>query len=204
MAVQTRKLKDDVEDPHREREVLDKVAGFETSLLSSDFLRETFSLIIKESKLRQRENRFIDTAGAAKMLSREKPEAAAAIAGELCAKLYNLEVIKTGIENDNNITRFLIMGKEPADEEGSKCSLIFSAPHKVGALFAVLKIFAEAGLNLTRIESVPMTGPDIHYAFFTDFQGSDRDPKVIEALEKVKRQAVMYKFLGCYKEEEIP
>jgi len=146
---------------------------------------------------------YYDTAGAARMLAREKPKAAAAISSELCSSLYNLEIIKAGIEdNESNITRFLILGKEPY-QEGNKCSLVFTAPHKAGALFNVLKVFAEAGINLTRIESVPMISKEIHYAFFTDFQGSDRDPNVQEVLEKVQKQALTYKFLGCYKEEEI-
>ncbi|MGB8952853.1 MAG: bifunctional chorismate mutase/prephenate dehydratase [Candidatus Aminicenantales bacterium] len=325
LAIQTKKLKPGIEDPLREKEILQKVARLRTELLSPNFLNAVYVHVIEESRRRQGENRLLvgfqgehgafseaaarkylpdqvyipfaefeeiflsveqgildfgivpvenslggavtqvndlliktplsvagevniqirhclltlhgsdhkeikavyshpqalaqcksfilrnklegrpyyDTAGAAKMLAIERPRAAAAIASELCAGLYHLEVIKAGIEdNPRNLTRFLILGKEPA-KEGNKCSLVFSAPHKVGALFHVLKIFTEAGINLTRIESVPIVGKDIHYAFFTDFQGSDREPVVKETLERVKQQSLTYKFLGCYTEEKI-
>ena len=50
---------------------------------------------------------YYDTAGAAKMLARENPRAAAAIASSLCAELYDLEIIKEGIEDGpTNFTRF--------------------------------------------------------------------------------------------------
>jgi len=144
---------------------------------------------------------YYDTAGAAMMLSREKPKAAAAIASKLCAELYNLEVLFEGIEdNETNSTRFLILSNKESNEAGNKCSVIFSTEHKAGALFAVLKIFSDAGLNLTRIESRPIRNDPGKYAFLLDFQGSDRDQKVISALEKAKKETVIFKFLGCYNE----
>lgn len=147
---------------------------------------------------------FYDTAGAAKMLAFERPEASAAIANKLCGKLYNLEIIKEGIEdNESNITRFLILAREESRKECNKCSIIFSTPHSAGTLFRVLKIFAEADINLTRIESVPIISESIEYAFFLDFKGSNRDRRVIEAFEKVKDATTMFKFLGCYKEGEV-
>ncbi|MBI5778245.1 MAG: prephenate dehydratase [Planctomycetes bacterium] len=147
---------------------------------------------------------FYDTAGAAKMISDTKAKAAAAIASASCAELYNLEIIKEEIEDDkSNFTRFLILAKESNKEPGNKCSIVFSTKHEAGTLFAVLKVFSDAGINLTRIESRPIRTDPGKYAFFLDFQGSDRDTKVIGALEQVNQKAVMFKFLGCYSEAKL-
>jgi len=144
---------------------------------------------------------FYDTAGAAKMILRERQKSAAAIASKLCAEIYDLEIIKENIEDHpSNFTRFVILAKVETKEKGNKCSIIFSTRHKAGALFKVLKIFADAGINLTRIESRPIRNDPGNYAFFLDFQGSNEDSKIIEVLKKVEEETVMFKFLGCYKE----
>ncbi|MCJ7586902.1 MAG: bifunctional chorismate mutase/prephenate dehydratase [Candidatus Aminicenantes bacterium] len=146
---------------------------------------------------------FYDTAGAARMLIKDRPQAAAAIAGELCASLYHLEVIKAGIEDrDSNVTRFLIMGREPLREAGDKCSLVFWAAHEAGSLYRVLRIFADAGINLTRIESFPWAADPSRYAFFLDFQGSPDDPPVADALERFRTEARSMRLLGCYREAQ--
>ncbi len=146
---------------------------------------------------------YYNTAGAAKMLASEKPNGAAVIAGKLCAKLYNLEIIKENIEdNYNNITRFVIIAKQPS-EKGNKCSIVFSTPHKAGTLFNILKIFAEAKINLTRIESISMIEDKLNYAFFLDFIGNPNDKIIGDTLNKVKKETSMYKFLGCYQESKI-
>jgi prephenate dehydratase/chorismate mutase/prephenate dehydratase len=141
---------------------------------------------------------YYDTAGAAMMLANERPKASAVIASRLCAELYGLEVLKENIEDhESNSTRFLVLGKEKA-KKGGKCSIIFSTAHKAGALFSVLRVFSDAQINLTRIESRPIRSEPKNYAFLLDFQGSDTDPKVSAALEEVRAHAAMYKFLGCY------
>lgn len=144
---------------------------------------------------------YYDTAGAALMLSNDRPKAAAAIASKLCAELYGLEVLKEDIEDhESNSTRFLVLSRENGGKKGNKCSIIFSTSHKAGALFEVLKAFNEAQINLTRIESRPIRGEPKKYAFLLDFQGSDEDAKVKAALESAKQHTAMFKFLGCYPE----
>ena len=147
---------------------------------------------------------YYDTAGAARMLSMERPKATAAIASELCAEIYDLEIIKENIEDhEENKTRFLVLSKHDLDEPGTKCSIIFSAAHRAGSLFAVLKIFAEGGINLTRIESMPNREDPGNYYFFLDFEGDIRDEKIKQVLEAVVQHTIMYKFLGCYKEVKV-
>lgn len=145
---------------------------------------------------------FYDTAGAAKMLAKEKPEMTGSIASKLSAELYNLEIVKENIEDDSsNFTRFFILAKEKKKDHGNKCSIVFSTPHKAGTLFSVLKIFAEANINLTRIESFPSHDDPGHYVFFLDFQCEDVQDGIGNILEKVKQKTKMLKYLGCYLEE---
>jgi prephenate dehydratase/chorismate mutase len=145
---------------------------------------------------------YYDTAGAAKMLAAERPKRAAVIADSLCARLYGLAVVKAGIEDHPlNFTRFLVIAREGRGEAGSKHSIIFSTPHRAGSLFAVLKLFAESNINLTRIESFPCRSDPRVYVFFLDFQAALGREEVGRVLEKVREKTAMLKHLGSYDEE---
>lgn len=146
---------------------------------------------------------YYDTAGAAMMLVSERPKAAAVIASRLAAEIYNLEILKEDIEDhESNSTRFLVLSREKGKENGNKCSIVFSTLHKAGALFSVLKIFADAELNLTRIESRPIRDERKKFAFLLDFQGSESDPRVQQALDKAQKEMASFRLLGCYKESK--
>jgi prephenate dehydratase len=143
-----------------------------------------------------------DTAGAARMLAEKELKSSAVIASKLSAELYGLEIIKEDIEDlERNMTRFLVLSKEENREGGNKCSIIFSTEHKAGTLFSVLEVFARKNINLTRIESIP--NEPGNYAFFLDFIGSNKDDKVLRALEKVKEITSNFKLMGCYKERKV-
>ncbi len=147
---------------------------------------------------------FYDTAGAAIMLREQKPPATAAIASKLCADLYHLEVLKENIEdNDSNRTRFVLLSKQPSPEGGNKISIIFSVSHRPGGLFSALKVLSDASINMTRIESRPLRNDPGSYAFFVDLEGSDKEPKVTSALEAIDKVTRNFKFLGCYKEQDL-
>jgi prephenate dehydratase/chorismate mutase len=143
---------------------------------------------------------FYDTAGAAKMLSEERPDAACAIANKLCAELYHLEVIQENVEDhESNSTRFVILSREENLEAGDKCSIIFSLKDEAGSLFSVLKIFSDRAINLTRIESRPHRTDPGNYVFFTDFEGSRGNDRVVDALDALRKKVTSYKSCGCYK-----
>ncbi len=147
---------------------------------------------------------FYDTAGAARMLFHERPEGTAVIAGELCGALYHLESVKADIEDcDTNVTRFLVLSREPNQAEADKCSIHFSAEHKAGALFEVLEMFAEKGINLTRIESMPRGLDPGNYVFFLDFEGSGREPEVQAVLEEVEERTTRFRNLGSYRKGRL-
>ena len=77
-----------------------------------------------------------------------KSARAAAISSQLCAELYDLEIIKDGIEDGPaNTTRFLLLAREPFEGKGEKTSIIFATPHEAGRLYAVLRLFAETKLT---------------------------------------------------------
>lgn len=142
---------------------------------------------------------YYDTAGAARMVAEKGLKGIAAIASPLAARLYNLEIIKEQIEDlASNTTRFLILAREPYAGKGEKCSIIFSTAHKAGTLFKVLEIFAQAKVNLTRIESVPKAPGQ--YAFFLDFIGSKDDPKIENTLKEVEQTTSDFRLMGCYPE----
>ena len=147
---------------------------------------------------------FYNTAGAAKMLSRERPIGTAVLASRLCADLYGLEILKESVENNQaNTTRFLVIAKEPLKGQGNKCSIAFVTGHKPGALYSFLKAFYEADINLTRIESRPAREPG-SVAFLLDFQGSDETESVKKVLAAVREGCTQFRLLGCYREAASP
>ncbi len=144
---------------------------------------------------------FYDTAGAARMLAVERPAMSAVLAGRRCADLYGLEVLKENVQDiGTNVTRFVLLSKEERTEGADTCSLIFTVPHKAGALFDVLKIFAERGLNLTRIESFPSRDGKGGYSFFLDFQSEDIVRVSGEVLKMMEERTATLKCLGRYRE----
>lgn len=147
---------------------------------------------------------YYDTAGAAAMLARERPGGVAVVASELCAKLYNLEILKAGIQDaEQNYTRFFVLAPECREQDGSKCSLVFSTADKPGALVEILMEFAKAKINLTRIESRPRPEKPGQFVFFVDFLGSIKNAGVSEVLDHIKAQADLFKVLGCYNEMRL-
>ena len=138
------------------------------------------------------------------MLRKDKPKAGAVIANHLCADLYNLEIVKENIQDHKeNHTRFLFLSREEQKAESNKCSIIFSTPHKAGALFGVLETFAEERINLTRIESLACRDYPENSVFFLDFHTDTANPKIGKILDILKDKTIFLKYLGCYKEEEV-
>ena len=147
---------------------------------------------------------FYDTAGAAKMLARENPRASAAIASALSAELYNLEIIKEGIEDGpSNTTRFLLLSREPYSGAGDKTSIIFATAHKAGQLYAVLKLFADSQINLTRIASMPLRSDPNNYCFFLDFEGAEGDDLIDGVLQQMEDLTISLKNLGSYPADRV-
>lgn len=138
------------------------------------------------------------TAAAAELAA--KDPTAAAIASELAADLYGLQVIYRRIEdNPRNFTRFLVIGRKPSAPTGNdKTSIVVSIRDRVGALYQLLRPFAENGINLTKIESRPSRQKAWEYLFYVDFEGSVEEERVQRALEAVREESLFLKVLGSY------
>ncbi len=142
-----------------------------------------------------------DTAGSAMKVSREKDPAAAAIASRLAAQLYNLEIIAEKLEDyPNNQTRFIIIARKGGKDyhKNAKTSIVFTTLHQPGALYKVLKIFNDYGINLTKLESRPHKTEPWRYYFYLDFEGHIRDKIIKEAMDELKEQTNFLKILGSY------
>ncbi|MBU0791053.1 MAG: prephenate dehydratase [Polycyclovorans sp.] len=127
---------------------------------------------------------------------------AAAIAGLPAARLYDLRILASNIEDDpTNTTRFLVIGKQSPTPSGDDVTSLVLSAHRnqPGALFKLLQPFADVGLDLTRIESRPTGGAPIQdYYFFIDFSGHQDAAEVRDALNAVRAGAAFFKVLGSY------
>jgi len=138
------------------------------------------------------------TAEAAKLAAKNLNSAA--IASEIAAKIYNLNILAKSIEDGrDNWTRFFVLGKNKSLSTGNdKTTIIFSIKDKVSALYNILSVFSRQKINLTKIESRPTKKKAWQYIFFLDFLGHTDDKKVREVLEEVENNCVFLKVLGSY------
>ena len=116
-----------------------------------------------------------DTAGSAAWIVEKSKKKVAAIAGELAAEKYQLEILSKGIEtNKRNFTRFLVMvSKLEAKNwklQADKASLCFNLSHSVGSLSQILQVLSAYGMNLSKIQSSPIVGKEWQYFFHIDLE----------------------------------
>jgi prephenate dehydratase len=146
-----------------------------------------------------------DTAGSVKILLELKKDNLACIASKKAAEIYNVPIIKEGIEdNINNYTRFLILANKKQEKTSKdKTSIIFSIKHVPGALYSILEKFNTNKINLTKIESRPTKFTPWEYNFYVDFEGNLEDHHVKEMLERIKQHILFLKILGSYPRAEL-
>lgn len=147
---------------------------------------------------------FYDTAGSVKMLKEQNLPAAAAIASETAADIYQGKILKRNIEDHRqNFTRFFLLAKQPqASRTGTgawKTSLVFSTENAPGALFRTMACFALRDLNLTKIESRPLRGKVWEYLFYVDLIGQADERPVQNALNNLREITHFVRVLGSYR-----
>lgn len=156
------------------------------------------------------------TSKAAETASRDETGATAAIAGEIAAEMFGLDVLAPCIEDrDDNTTRFFVLRRrengegdggggdgEGMESKGYKSLVSFTVPHRSpGALAGVLDVFRKFGLNLTSINSLPSLIQPFQYLFFVEFEGSrhhDPEGSVKSALEEIDKVAQGWRWLGSW------
>ena len=142
-----------------------------------------------------------DTAKSAADIAREGLMGIGAVASELAAELYGLEILKPGIETyKQNFTRFLILDDslQVPEQEIDKVSMCFTLPHKSGSLAQVLTILSFYDMNLTRIQSLPIPGREWQYFFYVDIK-FDSYERYRQALTAVRPLMEDLNILGEYR-----
>ncbi|MCX6314708.1 MAG: prephenate dehydratase, partial [Sphingobacteriales bacterium] len=143
-----------------------------------------------------------DTALSAKHIHQHKHKHAAAIAGKLAAELFSLEILAPNIHTlKNNYTRFLVLTPEKEITEitgANKASINFITDHSKGSLARVLSTIAAAGINLSKLQSMPIPGTDFMYSFHADleFDSVSQFNKIIASIRKSTEGLTV---LGVYK-----
>lgn len=143
-----------------------------------------------------------DTAEVAQRIQKQQLKGVAAIASQLAADLFELEILAESIQTiKHNETRFVIVQREKPDfteAEMDKASLKFELDHKRGSLAAILNVMSDCQLNLTKIQSLPKIETPWKYAFFVDVT-FDTYSNFKKALSILEIMAEDFKILGQYK-----
>ena len=165
------------------------------------------SNFIKKNKLN--ENVRADTAGSAKYISDTSDKTKAAIASELSAEIYNLEILKQDIQDEkNNVTRFLLMGKEIyqpelKDENYYITSFLFKLKSKPAALYSALSGFAINGVNMTKLQSFPEKNSFSSFFFLCDIEGHIDDQKIKNSLKELGLHCEDLHVLGVFNSDKF-
>lgn len=146
---------------------------------------------------------YHNTAVSAKHVSELNDISNGAIASKYASELYNLDIIKPLINNqDGNYTRFIVVSKElEKNNDSDKISIMFQLKDEVGTLYDVLSHIVKNNINMNKIESRPIKNRPWHYSFYIDFDGNLNDNSINEFLSYIKENVVSFKLLGSYKNE---
>ncbi|XP_038882182.1 arogenate dehydratase/prephenate dehydratase 1, chloroplastic-like [Benincasa hispida] len=162
-----------------------------------------------------------DTAAAAQMVASGGKRDTGAIASARAAEIYGLNILADNVQdNDNNITRFLILAREPVipgTDKLYKTSIVFTLEEGPGVLFKALAVFALREINLTKIESRPQRQRPLRvvddsnegrakyfdYLFYIDFEASMMEPRAQCAMAHLQEFSRFLRVLGCYPVDKV-
>ena len=157
--------------------------------------------IIREMGLKRQ--LWADTAGAARHVAEVKDKTLAAVASRLAAEIHKLVILKPDVEDaDHNVTRFLIMSREPEDADNTGVpvitTFIFRVRNVPAALYKAMGGFATNGVNMTKLESYQLEGSFNATQFYADIDGHPEERNVRLALEELQFFTSSLKVLGVY------
>jgi len=141
-----------------------------------------------------------NNAFAARKVADEGDITQAAIASEHAGKIYGLEILRKGVnQQKGNSTRFIIVTNQKIfRKDAEKISICLEVPHYSGSLYHMLSHFIYNHLNMSKIESRPIEDRNWEYRFFIDFEGNLGDSAVKNALRGLREEARNMKILGNY------
>lgn len=141
---------------------------------------------------------YHDTTASVMYVKQQNDPTIAAVAGVDAAKEYGLAILDADIEdNAQNYTRFLVIdpaGKPIADAD--KSSIILTTNHTPGSLARALGQFANAGINVTSLQSRPVIGDAWHYRFHLDVEAAGL--RLQDVIDKIKKDGAHVTVLGEY------
>lgn len=142
-----------------------------------------------------------DTAESVKYVVEHATEPLAAIAGKHAAELYKGTILAGPINDDkHNYTRFFLLGKEKNHiADADKTSIILETNHQPGALYNALGAFADANINLSKLDSHPIANDKKHYAFYIDFEAGLNKELEHDIFDVLREQGCDITVLGSYK-----
>ena len=164
------------------------------------------SSFIKKKKLI--ENVRADTAGSAKFVSEANDKTKGAIASSLSAEIYGLKILQENVQDDkDNVTRFLLLGKDIFQPDFSNesyiTSILFKLKSKPAALYSALSGFAINGVNMSKLQSFPEKNSFSSYFFLCDIDGHLESAKIKNSLEELGLHCQDMHVLGVYKSDKF-
>lgn len=145
-----------------------------------------------------------DTALSARYIHQHKTKHIAAIAGRLAAELFDLNILAPKIQSEkDNYTRFLVLGRAEKEEEEledgvNKASVHFHTNHSTGSLARVLTKIAAGGVNLSKLQSVPIPASTWKYSFHADME-FETQSQFFEVMESIAPLTEKVRIFGIYK-----
>ena len=142
-----------------------------------------------------------DTEGAVEMLMNFSNTDTALLAATNIAALHNLVILDENVEDSKfNVTRYNVISRQAVNPgRGGKTTIVFTTNHVPGALNKAMQVFADHGINLSKIESRPLPDQPYEYMFYTDIDGPVSSPSVKEALDDLEQYHTEWlRILGSY------
>ena len=144
-----------------------------------------------------------DNARAAREVAERGDPTRAALASELAAEIYGLDVIARHIEDQaNNTTRFLVMSREADLSRRGPGKMMTTFTFRVrnipAALYKALGGFATNGVNMTKLESYMVGGSFTATEFYADIEGHPEDDNVRLAFDELRYFTSAFNVLGVY------
>lgn len=144
----------------------------------------------------------VSTAHAAQRAAAAHDKSVAAIAGEACAKLYGLSVLSDDIQNEsNNDTRFLCIAKGASCYAGAdRMSILVNCANSPGTLSQMIAKISALGINMCKLESMPIPGTNFSYRFYMDLECNLHQEGILGLLCELERSCDSFTLLGNYTE----